>query len=528
MATLEKGFQQDAIEIFRKATALKSTQDPQYHDDVLHAMNAQIIIEFKEGNTDEAVQGMIHRIVYVGKWLGSSSAALAKDLHRLGCLYSAIGDHKKCMKSLGESLHTGSDYDDYDALESSKLLAKTHDILDDTDHAISEYKFALGLEKDPTNKARLMNALANQHGGHEDAVENLEESLKIQNLIENREVKDVNLVFETMILYGNVMTLKNDFARAIHWYESALNSNPDKNPLHPSNLRAWYNKGVTFSRNGDTIGAGHAFGTIMDEMEKNSTTAPWTIFVINAFGSILFANGDYAGAIEEFTKSLALKNVHIPLCQRAMIMCNIAIANHKLHNYEESERYFNEALNLLDPERCLTATSASIMCKHACLLYKRKLYLRAYNMFRDAASFCTDQSSDFVKQCDSYAESSRQNLMKQSNSYMSAPPVEQISNQTPPMGAILLPLTEYHFAHQHRDAVYSRKRIILVALGVKPADCDSIETSSEETKVLCDRALEYLLKQTEGSRTAYAADFDGLVVEKLNSKFVTMKSLLCQ
>mmetsp|Transcript_40064 Transcript_40064/g.73298 ORF Transcript_40064/g.73298 Transcript_40064/m.73298 type:complete len:965 (+) Transcript_40064:3-2897(+) len=549
MAALEKGLHMDAMDIFKEATEKicdSPTPPSGYYHEVLDAINAQIIIELKEGDMAGAVREMNRRLDIVSKWIGSSSLALAKDLHRLGCFYSVLGHHEQCAKRLEESLRIGSDYDDYDTLDSVKLLATTHDAMNDKDSAIREYECALATEEDFINKARLMNALSHLYikVGEDNhlAVNYLEESLRIQQDNADSEGKDANLVFDTMILYGNAMATNNSFAQAIFWYESALNSNPDKSPIHPSNLRAWYNKGVTLFRNGDIIGSGYAFGIILDEVDKNPTRAPrGTASVLNAIASIYFANKDFAGACERFNESLSLKNDESSPYQRAGILCNIASAYYRMGNYEESEKNFAEALMTSESSGGISSdTEATIMCKLAYILYKRKLYLRAYNLFTEAASVGNsneDSDDEFSIKCDGYAETCRLQLMNQNctegafaipEGFGSLDPAQkqEVTARKPRFEASLIPIKDGHNARRYSDAVYSWKSKMLAALGVELSHRDSIALPSEDTKILCVRALEYLLKQTEDYRAKYALEFEGLVAEKLNSKLMTIKSLL--
>lgn len=53
---------------------------------------------------------------------------------------------------------------------------------------------------------------------------------------------------ETLILYGNILAAQNSLSEAVFYYDSALSSNPNKDPLEPTNLRAWYNKGMSLRR----------------------------------------------------------------------------------------------------------------------------------------------------------------------------------------------------------------------------------------------------------------------------------------
>jgi len=330
--------------------------------------------------------------------------------------------------------------------------------------------------------------------------------------------------------YGNTMAMENSISKAIHWYEMALNSNPDMSPIHPSNLRAWYNKGVALFRSGDTDGAGRAFGIILDEVEKNSTVPPGTAFVLNAIGSIAFANKDYAGAYERFLKSLSLAENELSPCHRAVTQCNIATAQYKMDNHERSQAYFEQALQLSkfanEESSDIRATLASIRCNFACLLWKRTLYLRAYNMFMEAASTGdSEKESEFSIKCSSYAEACRCKLIKQKNRKGLTLPASAVIAKAPRFKASLIPIGDGHNATRYTDAVFSPRRKLSAALGVELTDHDSFIISpsfSEDTKGIC----EYLQKQAKGYRAEHALEFEGLVVEKLNSKFESMKMSL--
>lgn len=529
METLRKGLLSHASEILKQATALCTSPDPPaYLDEVLLAMDAQIIVACKGGDVVEVVQAMNDRMDMVSRWIGDSSSALARDMHRAACLYAAFGDYHESAKMSGEAIHIGSDHDDFDLLDSLKLLATSLDASNHRD-AHLEYESALAKEEDPAKKACLMNALANvliKGGETHLAVLQIEKSLEIQGGQES------DLKFNTMTLYGNAMASKNDVTQAVFWYESILNSNPDKSALHPINLRAWYNKGVVLFRNNDIVGASHAFSVILDELEKSSTVAPGTGFILNAIGSIHFANKDYDGACEKFKKSLTLNNDELPPSQRAMTLCNIGTAYYKLRKYEESDANFNQALSGLKSEDSASLefkeTIATVKCKYACILYKRKMYLRAYNMFTEAAKMGSETASDFVAKCGGFAEQSRRNLLKKEPSHRLPPPEDRISAHTPQFGSVLVPITDRQNASRYTGAVFSQKRKILIGVGVELDKIDSIEAEvpSEDTVSLCNTALQNLLEKTKTSRNNYASDFEGLVDEKLNSKFVTTMSLL--
>ena len=392
LAALAKGLYRDAISISTPAIVKiqSSSSTPGYFVEVLHAIDAHIIINVRDENMDGAVEAMNHRLVVVSKWLGSGSIEFAKELHRLSCLHSVIGNNDECLQHLEKAILNLHPSNGKDALlDSVKLLATSYEALGDIDNAISQYESVLKMENNFIEKAKLMNAIAHLHiqtGGQcHLAIENLEKSLRIQqdSGSHGEEGEESALLHaETMILYGNAMASQGLFSQAIYRYESALNANPDKSPIQSSNLRAWYNKGVTLLRSGDIIGAGHAFGIILDEVETVSAVARGTAFVLNAIGSIYFTNNDYAGAIERFKESLSLKNDNLSPCQRAGTFCNIANAYYKMGKYKESEENFEKAIMVSKSAgETSQTTEAIIMSKYARVLCKRKLYLRAYNMF---------------------------------------------------------------------------------------------------------------------------------------------------
>ena len=67
---------------------------------------------------------------------------------------------------------------------------------------------------------------------------------------------------------------------------------------------------------------------------------------------------------------------------------------------------------------------------------------------------------------------------------------------------------------------------MLAVLGVEPASFDSIASSLEDRNLLCDTALDHLLDRTKDLQAKYELEFEGLLVDELNPKFTTTKSLL--
>ena len=343
---------------------------------------------------DDTMRETIRRLdIFPSAATGRAGAARAPELYRLACLHNVLGRYQNSMIWLEASLESSAEYDDYKTNDKIKMLASNYNAMDDSHNAIAEYERALEMENNVTDKARLLNALSHLHlkVGRQSrpAVDYLKKSLKIQNA--DSQAKDANLKFDTMILLGNAFGIENNISKAIHWYEVALDANPDKNPIHPSNLRALYNKGVAQFRNGDTTSAGGAFGTILNAVEQSSTVAPRSGFILNAIGSIYFANKNYASACEQFLKSLDLNEDELSPCQRALTLCNTAIAHYKLGHHDISDEYFEQALQLsklaYEESLDIAATLATIMCSYGCILWKRELYFRAYNLFLEGKGY---------------------------------------------------------------------------------------------------------------------------------------------
>ena len=390
VSSFEKGFSVSATAMFQKTHEIyDSPTSPAYHDELLHAIDAVMIIQIGNDDTKGAIFTMHQRLDIISKWAGNDSFELANESHRLACLHSSLGHHEQCIKYLEESLHIGSLHDEFDTLDCVKLLATTYDAMQKTECAISQYEYALSLEKDVNNRAKLLNALSHCHliTDHlEKAVSYLDESLQIQRDGNNTVGKDnANIFSDTMILYGNAMSSKNSVSKAIDCYDSALSSNPDKSAIHPTNFRALYNKGTTLMKNRDIKGAVCTFETILDEVDKNPTEPPnGTVAVFQFVGSLFFDSKKFVGSVERFTQSLSLKNDPLLPRQRAGTLCNIATAYYSMEEYEEAEKYLNEALIACKAiDEMPSGLKASIMCNLACILYRRKQYLPAHNLFSD-------------------------------------------------------------------------------------------------------------------------------------------------
>ena len=247
VAALQKGLLTSAAEILKRTTEIYVLPNPPgYYDEFLHANDLNIIIQVKEGNMNGAIQEMHRRVDAVSNWIGNTSLELANGLYRLACFYSLTGHNEQCVKYLKESLHIGTDLDEYDSLSCDciKLLAVTFDDSDKADEAICKYEQALDMEEDIIMKVKLINALAHRLikvGGHSQlAVSHLQMAMDI---LQNHENSENIILCDTMILCGNQKASENSFAEAIGWYESALSSNPHKSTVNPTNLRALFNKG---------------------------------------------------------------------------------------------------------------------------------------------------------------------------------------------------------------------------------------------------------------------------------------------
>merc|ERR1712029_333650 len=89
-----------------------------------------------------------------------------------------------------------------------------------------------------------------------------------------------------------------------------------------------------------------------------------------------------------------------------------------------------------------------------------------------------------------------------------------------------IPMACYGNTTRYSDDLYSPKQKLLTALGVEGADLDAIALSSGNTRSLCEAALKYLLERTEVCRATYSLEVKGVLAAKLNSEFMTIKSML--
>lgn len=128
-------------------------------------------------------------------------------------------------------------------------------------------------------------------------------------------------------------------------------------------------------------------------------------------------------------------------------------------------------------------------------------------------------------QCEECAETCRLQLLEQH--FLEELPTQKVVNsRKPQLQTSLIPMSDGHHATRYSDALYSSNQKMLTALGVNITSHDTVALPSEDTKILCDKALVYLLKKTEDCRAEYAVEFEGLLADKLNIKFLAMKSLV--
>merc|ERR1711862_607196 len=102
---------------------------------------------------------------------------------------------------------------------------------------------------------------------------------------------------------------------------------------------------------------------------------------------------------------------------------------------------------------------------------------------------------------------------------------QDVTAQKPRFEGRLIPITAVLNATGHNDSIYPWKLKMIVALGMDNSDCDLSALPSNDSKSLCSRALEHLLKQSSEFRAKHALEFEELLVKSLNFKFDTIKSL---
>ena len=90
----------------------------------------------------------------------------------------------------------------------------------------------------------------------------------------------------------------------------------------------------------------------------------------------------------------------------------------------------------------------------------------------------------------------------------------------------LIPMTAVFDVTKDNGAICPRNMKMAVALGVDNSDCNLSELISEDKNILCDKALECLLKHTSAFRAKYASEFEKLLVKQMSLRFDAMQSLL--
>ena len=139
---------------------------------------------------------------------------------------------------------------------------------------------------------------------------------------------------------------------------------------------------MTQFRNGDIVEASASFGTILEAIEEDSRqVTPEVAFVLNAIGSIHFSNKMYDKAIEFYTESLDKSNRHD---LHLGSLSNIATAYFMSKNYAKSEKYYQEAITSADMAGAdFVSTKALVMSKLAYVIFKRKMYHRAFDLYNE-------------------------------------------------------------------------------------------------------------------------------------------------
>ena len=92
-------------------------------------------------------------------------------------------------------------------------------------------------------------------------------------------------------------------------------------------------------------------------------------------------------------------------------------------------------------------------------------------------------------------------------------------------GRLILPITDEANATRYSSAVCPWNAKLLRALGVKPSSCN-VTSLSEDREILCKKAMGYLLELTEDCQTKYELEFEGVLVEEMNTIFISLKKLI--
>ena len=155
-----------------------------------------------------------------------------------------------------------------------------------------------------------------------------------------------------------------------------------------------------------------------------------------------------------------------------------------------------------------------------------------------AAASMGDSKCDpeFSVSCSSYAEACRCQLIKQGTDESVALQrgaqralTAKFTAKTPRFKVSLMPIADGKNAKHYIDAVFSPRKKLYAALGAELTERNMVRSapiSADVTQAIC----EYVQKQAKGYRAEYASEFEGLVVDKLDSNFESMKASLglCQ
>ena len=129
---------------------------------------------------------------------------------------------------------------------------------------------------------------------------------------------------------------------------------------------------------------------------------------------------------------------------------------------------------------------------------------------------CKDLDDDFSIRCEGYSKACSEDAIS-------------AQKQQVKFEGKLISIPDEHSATRYSTSVCPWNVKMLNALGeigVKSLNDKSCAFSPKDKKLVCNRALEYLLKQTEECRAKYALEFEGLLAEELNPRFMTLKSLV--
>lgn len=151
-------------------------------------------------------------------------------------------------------------------------------------------------------------------------------------------------------------------------------------------------------------------------------------------------------------------------------------------------------------------------------------------LFYEASSVASGSGhlDDFSAQCKEYAEFCRLRLLEEEDSDDEDSLPEQLvsSAQRPRFQVGLIPITDGQNATRYSDAVFTPEDKLLTALGVEKLNHGAATVSAEDTKSICNTAIDDLICKTVSYRTTFANMVEGLLAKKLNTEFDCMKSCL--